>query len=100
MVCVILLLGLLAHLGEACRKKEGNGQGPGKGDLLSFSGRKCLFAHSVCANFSLNAHRVCANLGLNAHNVCLNYLIFFISFTETYARNEIFHNQNMLFVAN
>ena len=74
-------------------------------------GRKCLFAHSVCANFgliahsvcanfSLNAHRVCANLGLNAHNVCLNYLIFFISFTETYARNEIFHNQNMLFVTN
>ena len=54
MVCVILLLGLLAHLGEACA--PGNGQGPGKGDLLSFSGRKCLFAHSVCANFGLNAH--------------------------------------------
>ena len=30
--------------------------------------RKCLFAHSVCANFSLNAHSVCANFGLIAHS--------------------------------
>ena len=30
--------------------------------------RKCLFAHSVCANFGLNAHSVCANFGLNAHS--------------------------------
>ena len=34
----------------------------------SFSFRKCLFAHSVCANFGLNAHSVCANFGLNAHS--------------------------------
>ena len=30
--------------------------------------RKCLFAHSVCANFSLIAHSVCANFGLIAHS--------------------------------
>ena len=30
--------------------------------------RKCLNAHSVCANFSLNAHSVCANFGLIAHS--------------------------------
>ena len=29
---------------------------------------KCLFAHSVCANFSLIAHSVCANFGLIAHS--------------------------------
>ena len=29
--------------------------------------KKCLFAHSVCANFGLNAHTLCANFGLNAH---------------------------------
>ena len=30
--------------------------------------RKCLFAHSVCANFGLNVRSVCANFGLNAHS--------------------------------
>ena len=32
----------------------------------SFPAWKCLFAHSVCANFSLNTHSVCANFGLIA----------------------------------
>ena len=36
--------------------------------LRDFPERKCLFAHSVCANFGLNAHSVCANFGLNAHS--------------------------------
>ena len=35
MICVILLLALLSNLGGACNP-EANGQGPGKGDLLSF----------------------------------------------------------------
>ena len=35
--------------------------------------RKCLFARSVRANFSLNAHSVRANFSLNAHSVRANF---------------------------
>ena len=35
-----------------------------------------LFAHSVCANFSLIAHSVCANFGLIAHSPVYSVIYF------------------------
>ena len=49
-------------------KKVANQENANNSCDLTFSLRKCLFAHSVCANFGLNAHSVCANFGLNAHS--------------------------------